>query len=419
MKTCAKCGRANQPTRKYCTRCGASLIGVQQEKKPAPATPTREVGTVTTGEQAMASDEIAKPASTVPPVEDPETRLVRPSEVNTGRLRSADRHVAKTEFEKAREVFEQAEEYGVEEGQAGIVETRMLRASEVRELLDSVAEMPQEAAFQAPESPDVFGGAEAPAPSIPTPMDIEQSILGAKSTLVEQEPEPEPVVSAAPEPPPTTTPFSPVGAPDTPPATAPTQPPVAPAPPQPPQPQAAPPPTAVAPPPAAATPPPTPAPPTPAPAGAVPARPPFEPKPVSDTLDIDLPDPNYRNDPKIKSIHVEIRQFNVDLQKLEYDVEGIRMQLDAEVDRLDMIADQKKTRYENLREQTLAAKKEAEEAKKEHSAADKQRAKRMSQEQKQIDKMQKEIKKAENARKKRIDQLEKEKQKAAEKAARG
>ncbi|MHA2602116.1 MAG: hypothetical protein AM324_008320 [Candidatus Thorarchaeota archaeon SMTZ1-83] len=419
MRTCVKCGRVNQPTRKYCTRCGASLIGVAEDKKPAPATPTREVGTVTTGEQAMASDRVAKPASSVPPVEDPETRLVRPSEVRTDRLRSAERHVEKTEFEKAREVFEQAEEYGVEEGQAGIVETRMLRASEVRELLDSVAEMPQEAAFQTTESPDAFGGAEAPAPSIPTPKDIEQSILGSKSTLVEKEPEPEPTASAAPEISPATTPFSPLESPGAPQTATPSHPPVEPAPVPPPQAQAAPPPTPVTPPPAVPAPPSAPAAPPPQPATTVPERPPFEPKPASDTLDMDLPDPAYRNDPKIKSIHVEIRQSNIELQKLEYEVESIRMELDAEVDRLDMIADQKKTRYENLREQALAAKKEAEEAKKEHSAADKGRAKKMSQEQKRIDKMRKEIQKAEKKRKKRIDELDKEKQRAAEKAARG
>ncbi len=365
----------------------------------------------------MARDDVAKPATTVPPTQDPEIRLVRPSEVRTDRLRTADRHVARTEFEKAKEIFEQAEEYGVEEGQAGIVETRMLRASEVRELLDSVAEMPQDMGFQAPETPDAFGGAEAATPTIPTPMDIEQSILGSKSTLVEKEPEP--VIRAAPEPSTIPTPFSPVEAPTTPAAEMPIQPPVEPV-------RAAPPPAPTAPPPARAAAPPTPAAPPstpaaspPTPAATVPARPSFEPKPASDTLDIDLPDPEYRNDPKIKSLHVEIRQSGIDLQRLEYDLEGIRSQLDAEVDRFEMVADQKKTRYENLREQTLAAKKEAEVAKKEHSEADKRRANRISEEEKRIEKMEKDIKKAENARKKRIEQLEKEKQRAAEKAARG
>jgi hypothetical protein len=346
---------------------------------------------VTTGEQVKASEEVAKPAQTVAPVEDPESRLVRPSEVRQDRLRTAERHVEKTEFEKAKEVFEQADEYGIEEGGPGIVETRMLRASEVRELLDSVAEMPQDPEFQAAESPDALGGPEAAPPTIPTPKDIEQSILGSKSTLVEKEPEPEPVISAAPEPPSTPTPFSPVEPPKAPEVETPRQPPVEP----------------------------VSAPPPPTPAAPAPAQPPFEPKPVSDTLDVDLPDPAYRNDPKIKSIHVEIRQSNIDLQRLEYDLEGIRSQLDAEVDRYDMVADQKKTRYQNLREQTLAAKKEAEQAKKEHSAAEKRRNKSISEEEKRIEKMQKEIKKAENSRKKRIEELEKEKQRAAEKAARG
>ncbi|MHA2021589.1 MAG: zinc-ribbon domain-containing protein, partial [Candidatus Thorarchaeota archaeon] len=38
MRTCAKCGKANLPTRKYCLRCGTSLIPSEKSEpqKPAP-----------------------------------------------------------------------------------------------------------------------------------------------------------------------------------------------------------------------------------------------------------------------------------------------------------------------------------------------------------------------------------------------
>jgi ribosomal protein L40E len=37
LKICEKCGKANDVTRKYCTRCGASLIKKDTEEKPMPA----------------------------------------------------------------------------------------------------------------------------------------------------------------------------------------------------------------------------------------------------------------------------------------------------------------------------------------------------------------------------------------------
>jgi hypothetical protein len=46
LKICAKCGKANDVTRKYCTRCGASLIRLEEDVKPpveeAPSEPPTE-----------------------------------------------------------------------------------------------------------------------------------------------------------------------------------------------------------------------------------------------------------------------------------------------------------------------------------------------------------------------------------------
>ena len=116
---------------------------------------------------------------------------VRPSEISRDRVRTATGTKRKTELEKAREAFERAEHVGIDEAAgSGIVESRMLRASEVRELLEQTAEY---AAAEVP-APTLMEGSEPlppeaahlTAPAMPTPDDVEHSILGAKSTLVNQ-----------------------------------------------------------------------------------------------------------------------------------------------------------------------------------------------------------------------------------------
>jgi hypothetical protein len=115
---------------------------------------------------------------------------VRPSEISKDRIRTAGGAKRKTELEKAREAFERAEHVGIDEAAgSGIVESRMLRASEVRELLEQTAEY-STAEEQAPtlmEGSEPFppDAAHLTAPAMPTPADVEYSILGAKSTLVE------------------------------------------------------------------------------------------------------------------------------------------------------------------------------------------------------------------------------------------
>ncbi|MFW9890042.1 MAG: zinc ribbon domain-containing protein, partial [Candidatus Thorarchaeota archaeon] len=172
MITCAKCGKANLPTRKYCLRCGASLISaskpepekpVPAQKPAAPVTPAREVSATT------------------------DDKWVRPSEVSKDRVRTSAPKM-KSELEKAREAFARAEEVGIEEGDEGIVETRMLRASEVRELLESAAEYEAQAPPM-PTQPEAIEPGAPPqpaAPAIPTPKDLEEGILGSQSSLVEK-----------------------------------------------------------------------------------------------------------------------------------------------------------------------------------------------------------------------------------------
>ena len=191
VRTCDKCGKANQPTRKYCIRCGSSLTKpAKPERAPLPEAPAPEAPAAPTPEPA--------------PVAAEEDKWVKPSSVSTDRVRTAGGLTRpKSEFEKAKEAFAKAETVGIDEpGGSGIVETRMLRASEVKELLEGPGMMaggedvppPTMMEGSEPLPPE---GAHLMPPAGPTSKQIEESILGAKSGYIEQppEPEPEPVVA--------------------------------------------------------------------------------------------------------------------------------------------------------------------------------------------------------------------------------
>ncbi|MGY5873410.1 MAG: zinc-ribbon domain-containing protein [Candidatus Thorarchaeota archaeon] len=194
MRNCEKCGKANQPTRKFCIRCGASLL---KKAKPQP------VADPTPVQAAPAAPVQAAPTIPEPtPTED--DKWVKPSEVSRDRVRVAGGSKQKSELDKAREAFAKAETVGIDEADgSGIIETRMLRASEVRELLEGPSVMAGE---DIPPPTMMEGSEPLPpeaasmmAPSMPTSAQIEESILGSKSAYVEpKEPEPTPI---QPEPP--------------------------------------------------------------------------------------------------------------------------------------------------------------------------------------------------------------------------
>jgi hypothetical protein len=196
VRTCEKCGKANQPTRKYCIRCGASLIKqeVPVEKATLPTAQTPQVPET--------------PAPAPPPTPSEQDKWVKPSQVDHDRVRSAGGLTRpKSEFEKAKEAFAKAETVGIEEADgSGVIETRMLRASEVKELLEGPGMM---AGGEEVPQPTMMEGSEPLPPEAaafmpkagPTSSQIEESILGSKSAFVEHhpEPEPEPVIPPSPD----------------------------------------------------------------------------------------------------------------------------------------------------------------------------------------------------------------------------
>ncbi len=192
MISCQNCGKTNEPTRKFCIRCGQSLLKPVKAKAEKPTAQVPELGTVTTAAKLKTAAEAQKAPESprVPTTTD--DRWVRPSSVSRDRVRATSTRTGRSESEKAREIFEKAMEYGTDETGTGVIETRMLRASEVKSLLESPEEPePLEPARVPTSAPPSWPGESAPeeesrvvAPQPARPAGAEQRILGSKSVYV-------------------------------------------------------------------------------------------------------------------------------------------------------------------------------------------------------------------------------------------
>ena len=164
-------------TRKYCMNCGASLLayGRKQEsssRRYSVLTPTRTI-------TKQPPDDIKPWDSFDISTED---NFVKPSTIKRDRIRSVSTHRRmETELDKARLAFERADAVGIDESGTGVIETRMLRASEVQELLSDWG--PTEET----ESSSVVEHVPRPAPDAPpvesTREEKEQHFLGSQSAL--------------------------------------------------------------------------------------------------------------------------------------------------------------------------------------------------------------------------------------------
>lgn len=178
MKTCPKCGKANQPTRKFCIRCGASLLkSIKKVPKPEPLPETTST--------SVQEEVISFGANPPPPTTDDE--WVRPSQIQKDRIRRASKRPVKSEIDKMREAISRAEQVGVTKEDGAIVESRMLRASEVHELLEGPSAMPADGT----EGLGVED--EAPAIGAPDASEIEEQLLGSHSALLSREQETPPL----------------------------------------------------------------------------------------------------------------------------------------------------------------------------------------------------------------------------------
>jgi hypothetical protein len=194
MRVCSNCGKANQPTRKFCIRCGRKLIA-DVDISPRPAKEAaRETGTVTTEASVKAEREKAE----AKPAEEEQDRYVRPSEVPKDRVRTTAAKKRMTEMEKAQLAFKKADAAGIEEAPSGIVESRMLRPSEVHELLEGPSQMqPSTPGGEAPSISPEDSVPPEEAVGAPRSDELEEQLLGSHSAYVKKEAPPERVLTAS------------------------------------------------------------------------------------------------------------------------------------------------------------------------------------------------------------------------------
>ena len=184
MRICPKCRKANLSTRKFCIRCGASLLK-PVDSKPVEAEPVARTTLADTTPFA------APPKIEEQPSPITEDKWVRPSQVSTDRVRSSRHSSTESELEKARRAFAKAEEVGIDEEGTGVVETRMLRASEVKELLEGPGAMAEQPEVITEDTEGTPSGDIVPIQA-PSTEDMEHQILGEWSTLVAREDTPLP-----------------------------------------------------------------------------------------------------------------------------------------------------------------------------------------------------------------------------------
>jgi hypothetical protein len=361
MRTCPKCGRANQPTRKYCIRCGGLLLSIEQKPKTI-SSPT---------ETHVAPEPSVKDVK--PPISSmSEARVttndewVKPSQVSRERIRTAEGSLKpKSEMEKAKEAFARADQVGIQETGEGIIETRMLRASEVQELMGEL-ETQRETATIPPSTPPP-GTVTHPTAAPPTPPPSAPAPAVSQNTVPEQ-----PIPVSKPEPQPGAPPLKP-SMPDI-----------------------------VAKAPSAIIPPAKPA-----------AKPTVSSIPGIQSILSSLPDPAYRQDPQIIGIINDLKNLHTELAQFDSDLETVRTRLESEVQDYWNVAEVKRIQFESIEEQLRLAKQEWNDFTKVYQQAEKRMKNEISSREKRIKDIQKRIEKIEGSVDRRVKDLDKEKEKRA------
>jgi hypothetical protein len=355
MRTCASCGKANNPIRKYCVRCGKPLIIVKDDKpSPAPTSVITESPIPDIQPSKGAPENQYIRSDSMKATTDDE--WVRPSQVSRDRMRSTSSSSGKSEMEKAKEAFARAEGVGIDEANgSGIVEPRMLRASEVRELMGEGAVISQDPKPAAQPAPSI-----TPTPPTATPPHV--------STPAQARPIPTATPPAAPSMPPgvdaTTQPTptprpSPTAAPTTnkpEPAVISTLRVENPPPPVPPNIQVKP--------------------PTPAPIANSPSSINLDARvPEIEEILSQVTEPEDLQDGKIKDLVASLTTQHAELRKVKEDLAKISVRLDEFVRSCFNDAEVKRIHYESLCEQERFAKQEYDSSKKEYERVDKRRKK--------------------------------------------
>ena len=361
-------------------RCGASLIQPIKKEKPKEVARIPEAAQPTTRETAPRAETHKEPPTPKPEGIITSGGLAKPSSIQQDRVRTTEHHVGKTELNKAKDAFHRADQVGTEEGHGAIVEPRMLRASEVRELMESMVNSREDPITQPPESMvqaelSSQRTSETGIAPVVTPQPVEERITSAKPIFAPKaEPEVKPREEEAklsPKPPPRAIPVL----------------------------QAKEPVVEVAPPPVA-------------------------PERVIEAADIAqtrkaenktespiarIHDPKYLNDAKLGPMLLDHKIVHTELKQIESELDSVRLQQDTEVQRYHNAAEAKKIHYESLKEQLSQAKQELIDAGKKYYESEDNRKKEVASREKQLTKLQRSISKIEAAINKRIDELDRKK----------
>ncbi|TFG32599.1 hypothetical protein EU527_09675 [Candidatus Thorarchaeota archaeon] len=194
MRTCASCGKANNPTRKFCLRCGKPLYPDKETKKEVAHTISSNSHGVQRAAEQLERVVTPNHSQSIAPKVTTDDQWVKPSEVSKDRVRTTTPTAGKSEMEKAREAFAKAEQVGITEESGDIVETRMLRASEVQELMEGLSKQQEtaspptqptqirppheEMAVISPEKPPEIRTAPPPSPPVaPSPDLVKESVI--------------------------------------------------------------------------------------------------------------------------------------------------------------------------------------------------------------------------------------------------
>ncbi len=307
-------------------------------------------------------------------------KWARPSEIDKDRIRTTPQREI-TETEKAMQAFSRADHITTTESKSGIVEERMLRASEVHEMLEKMAAEPEP---QEPEpeivEPIVTSPPAAAEPYISpatTPDLVTEErhvpvIDKPKIIPIIDEPIASPIIESAPEP---LKQQAPAASESVMPSTSPTMEPV-------------------------------------------PASPISKPAVVSvdkSSFDKSVPEVDailskikeHLADEKIKDYVTRLTPLYVELKLVRSEMETVLSQLDEELRNYRNTAEVKRITYENLEEQIRLAKESYADAKKEFERAESRREKECSTRQKRIKDIEKRIGRGEDAIEKRVHELEK------------
>ncbi|MFW9974046.1 MAG: hypothetical protein ACFFDQ_02105 [Candidatus Thorarchaeota archaeon] len=386
VKNCPKCGRANQPTRKYCIRCGGLLLSIEPKPK-----------TISSPDDAEVIPEVKKTPPPATPVSEVRVttndQWVKPSSVARDRVRSSTGlSKPKSEMEKAKEAFARAEEVGIEETGEGIIETRMLRASEVQELMGDLESQRQAVeAKPAIQPPTAQSSVNAP-PGAPGPPSMSAQPAKPMTPPGTTGPPSKPASPSKPMSPPGTPQPTPVQQPvSTPPEKPPTKPEMI------------------------ATP---------------------EPKPVIstkptpstslksditsktriaqvDTLMSEITDSSFLKDTTIRDSFNDLTNQYTELAQFQSDLDSVRSRLESEVRDYWNLAEVKRINFESLEEQMRLAKQEWTDTSKVFQTAQKRMDNELASREKRIKEIEKRIGKTEDTIRKRTKELEKEREKQA------